>query len=63
MKPKVFQFLFYSIIFSVGIFVGEWLLDLFTNADRYPIVKEIKDAIFIGVFVSLLLVFVNKFRE
>ena len=63
MKNKIFRFLIYSIIFSLGIFIGEWFLDSVTNTDRYPIIKEAKDAIFIGIFMSILLIFVNKFQE
>lgn len=62
MKQKILSFLFYAILFSVGIFVGEYLLDSLSNSDRDPIAKEIRDAIFIGVFTSFLMVFVNKFR-
>ncbi|RKE00191.1 hypothetical protein [Marinifilum flexuosum] len=63
MKEKIIPFLVYSLIFSIGIFAGEYILDYFTNADRLSITTEIRDAAFIGTFVSLLLVFVNKFPK
>jgi hypothetical protein len=62
MKEKLIRFILYSIIMSVGIFFGEYLLDYITHAERLSIVREIRDAGFIGVFVALLMVFVNNFK-
>jgi len=41
-------------------FIGEWLLDYILSSARESIRKEIIDAIVIGGFVSVFLIFTNK---
>ena len=60
MKLIFKNFLILFCVFSLGMFIGEWLLDYVLSSARESIRKEIVDAIIIGGFVSVFLIFTNK---
>lgn len=60
MWNKIKRFFILSVCFSVGIFIGEWLFDYLTNEVRRELFYEIREAMFIGVFVSVLFVLFQK---
>lgn len=54
------RFIIFWVIFSVGLFFGEWLLDVILNSKRDTIREEALDAVLVGLIVAFLLVIQHK---
>ncbi len=55
MKNKFKLFFFILIIFSFGLFFGEFLLDTIINSERDSLKIEIRDSVLTAIIVSLLI--------
>ncbi len=51
---KIQKFLILAGVFSVGLFGGEWLIDILLEIPRGNNFKEIIESIFIGFIVAIL---------
>lgn len=60
MKRVIKRFLFIWVIFSVGLFFGEWLLDILFNSERNSLKIEIIECVIIGLIVAVLMIIGNK---
>ena len=54
MKNKFKLFFFILVIFSFGLFFGEFLLDTIINSERDSLKIEIRDSVLTAIIVSLL---------
>ena len=57
------KFLFLWIFFSVGMFFGEWLLDIILKSERDTIKIEALESIIIGLIVALLIMVNNILKK
>jgi|TARA_B110000240_G_C13470123_1_gene440564 hypothetical protein len=55
MKNKFKLFLVILVIFSFGLFFGEFLLDTIINSERDSLNIEIRDSVLTAIIVSLLI--------
>jgi len=53
-------FIILWVVFSAGLFFGEWLLDVVMKSERDTIREEALDAVLVGLIVSFLLVVQNE---
>lgn len=53
-------FILFWVVFSTGLFFGEWLLDVILNSKRDTISGEARDAVLVGLIVAFLLVVQQK---
>ncbi len=60
MKKLIIKFVFLFSVFSIGLFFGEWLLDVILNSKRDTIKIEAMESVIIGFIVALLIVIGNK---
>jgi len=60
MLKKTVRFLILVLVFSTGIFLGELLIDFVLKYERDPLRIELLQALFTGLFVSLVFVLVFK---
>lgn len=60
MKRVLKRFLFIWVTFSVGLFFGEWLLDVIFNSERTSLKIEIMESVIIGLIVAVLMIIGNK---
>ncbi len=63
MKKKIRKFLFYFAAFSIGLFFGEWLLDIIINSSRSAVKIEIFESIIIAFIVAILFAFFSNFKK
>jgi high-affinity Fe2+/Pb2+ permease len=47
-------------VFSIGLFLGEWLLDIVISSTRNDLREELIESIVIGAIVAILFVLGNK---
>ncbi|WP_321348717.1 hypothetical protein [uncultured Draconibacterium sp.] len=57
------KFLFFWIFFSVGMFFGEWLLDIVLKIERDTIKIEALESIIIGLVIALLIMINNIIKK
>ncbi len=60
MKKIVKRIIFLWAVFSIGLFFGEWLLDIVLNNKRDIIKVEAIESVIIGLIVAILIVIGNK---
>ncbi len=48
--------MFFWSVFTVGLFFGEWLIDLSFNIPRDSLASEMVDSIIVGLIVALLII-------
>jgi hypothetical protein len=63
LMKKTNRFLGLALVFSTGIFLGELLIDFILKYERDSLKVEILQALFIGLFVSLIFILVFKKSE
>jgi hypothetical protein len=56
MERSIVKFVFLFLIFSIGLFLGEWLLDIVLNSARDSFRVEARQSATIGFIVALLMV-------
>ncbi len=61
MKRNIVTFLWLSVVFTIGLFFGEWLFDLIFSLEREELIKEMLTSLFVGILTSFLFVFVSGF--
>lgn len=59
MKKRIIRFVILFSIFSAGLFLGEWLLDIILKSNRDTLKVEAMESLIIGLIVALLMVFGN----
>ena len=60
MKAIIKKFVFLWMVFAIGLFFGEWLLDVIINSKRDIIKTEVMESIIIGLIVAILIIIGNK---
>ncbi len=60
MKRIIRNFIALWLVFSIGLFLGEWLFDTALHLYRNVLKVEIIEAVFTGLLVSLLMMAGNK---
>ncbi|NLO69740.1 MAG: hypothetical protein GX102_02070 [Porphyromonadaceae bacterium] len=63
MRNKVKTALLYSIIFIIGLFLGEWLIDSILKINRDSFIKELVQSVIIGTFVGILFAFSKNKKQ
>ncbi len=62
-KKNILIFIKYSLIFSFGLFAGEYFIDEIFSFERANFRIELVESIFMGVLVGLLMTIFNKKKQ
>jgi high-affinity Fe2+/Pb2+ permease len=60
MKNAFRNYIILFFVFSIGLFLGEWLLDIVISSTRNDLREELIESIVIGAIVAILFVLGNK---